>query len=146
HVAWGTVRLEPVFMQTGEVAGLAAALAVKAGSPPAGLDADRLVRELCRRKCMVSFFNDLDVGGDDPRVAAAQYFGTKGFFADYDARLDKPLATATQAVWERGLAALRSGTLDPADLVKQVHEAESKDSPPTSRTRGEALLAMWQSL
>ncbi|MFM7291601.1 MAG: FAD-dependent oxidoreductase, partial [Planctomycetia bacterium] len=132
HVAWGTVRLEPVFMQTGEVAGLAAALAVKAGSPPAGLDADRLVRELCRRKCMVSFFNDLDVGGDDPRVAAAQYFGTQGFFADYDARLDKPLATATQAVWERGLAALRSGTLDPADLVKQVHEAEAKDSPPTS--------------
>ncbi|MFM8702732.1 MAG: FAD-dependent oxidoreductase, partial [Planctomycetia bacterium] len=56
HVAWGTVRLLPVFMQTGEVAGLAAALAVKAGSPPTGLDADRLVRELCRRRCMVSFF------------------------------------------------------------------------------------------
>jgi hypothetical protein len=62
------------------------------------------------------------------------------------ARLDKPLATATQAVWERGLAALRLGTLDPADLVKQVHEAEAKDSSPTSRTRGEALFAMWQGL
>jgi hypothetical protein len=49
-------------------------------------------------------------------------------------------------VWERGLAALRSGTLDPADLVKQVHQAEAKDSPPTTRTRGAALLAMWQSL
>jgi hypothetical protein len=146
HVAWGTVRLEPVFMQTGEVAGLAAAIAVKGGGPPAGLDADQLVRELCRRKFMVSFFNDLDVAADDPRVAAAQYFGTKGFFADYDARLDAPLETATQAVWERGLAALRSGTLDPADLVKQVHQAEAKDSPPTTRTRGAALLAMWQSL
>ena len=146
HVAWGTVRLEPVFMQTGEVAGLAAALAVKGGGSPAGLDADRLVRELCRRKFMVSFFNDLDVAADDPRVAAAQYFGTKGFFADYDARLDAPLATATQAVWERGLAALRSGTLDPTDLVKQVHQAETKDSPPTTSTRGAALLAMWESL
>jgi hypothetical protein len=146
HVAWGTVRLEPVFMQTGEVVGLAAAIAVKGGGPPAGLDADRLVRGLCRRKFMVSFFNDLDVGADDPRVAAAQYFGTKGFFADYDARLDAPLETATQAVWERGLSALRSGTLDPADLVKQVHEAEAKDSPQTTRTRGAALLAMWESL
>lgn len=146
HVAWGTVRLEPVFMQTGEVAGLAAAMAVKAGSPPAGLDTDRLVRELCRRQFMVTFFNDLDVGADDPRVAAAQYFGTRGFFADYDARLDAPLATATQAVWDRGLAALRSDTLAPADLVKQVHEAEQENSPPTGRTRGEAMLAMWQSL
>ena len=27
HVAWGAIRLEPVFMQTGEAAGLAAALA-----------------------------------------------------------------------------------------------------------------------
>jgi hypothetical protein len=133
-------------MQTGEAAGLAAAIAVKGGQPPAGLDADRLVRELCRRKFMLSFFNDLDVAADDPRVAAAQYFGTKGFFADYDARLDAPLATATQAVWERGLAALRSGTLDPADLVKQVHQAEAQDSPPTTRTRGAALLAMWESL
>jgi predicted neuraminidase len=146
HVAWGSVRLEPVFMQTGEAAGLAAAIAVKGGQPPAGLDADRLVRELCRRKFMLSFFNDIDVGADDPRVAAAQYFGTKGFFADYDARLDAPLETATQAVWERGLAALRAGTLDPANLVKQVHQAEAKDSPPTTRTRGAALLTMWQSL
>jgi hypothetical protein len=27
-----------------------------------------------------------------------------------------------------------------------VHQAEAKDSPPTTRTRGAALLAMWQSL
>jgi hypothetical protein len=79
-------------------------------------------------------------------VAAAEYFGTKGFFASYDAKLDAPLETAMLAVWERGLAALRAGTLDPADLVKQVHQAEAKDSPPTTRTRGAALLAMWQSL
>jgi hypothetical protein len=95
---------------------------------------------------MISFFNDLDVGADDPRVAAAQYFGTKGFFADYDARLDAPQKAATQAVWEQGFAALLSGALDPADLVKQVHRAESENSPPTGRTRGAALLAMWESL
>jgi hypothetical protein len=27
-----------------------------------------------------------------------------------------------------------------------VHEAEAKDSPQTTRTRGAALLAMWESL
>jgi hypothetical protein len=94
----------------------------------------------------VTFFNDLPAAAGHPAMPAAQYFGTKGFFANYDAKLDAPLETATQAVWERGLAALRAGTLDPADLVKQVHQAEANDSPPTTRTRGAALLAMWQSL
>jgi len=79
HVAWGTVRLEPVFMQTGEAAGLATALALRDKTTPAQLDSDQLVRALCERHSMVSFFNDADVGGKETSVAAAQYFGTKGF-------------------------------------------------------------------
>jgi hypothetical protein len=133
-------------MQLGESAGHAAALAVKGGTTPAKLDPDHLVRKLSASCVMVTFFNDVDVASNEPRVAAAQYFGTKGFFAGYDARLEEPLKASTQSVWERGLSALREGTLDPADLARQVHRAEGQDSPPTDRTRGAVLDSMWRAL
>ncbi len=146
HVAWGTVRLEPVFMQVGESAGLAAALATQQKTTPAQLDPDQLVRALCERRSMVSFFNDVDVSTDDPRIAAAQYFGTKGFFHDYHARLDEPLKESTRRVWDQGLAALNEKALKPMELAKRVQQAESEDSPRLERTRGQAVAAMWQSL
>jgi hypothetical protein len=146
HVAWGTVRLEPVFMQTGESAGFAAALAVRNNTTPAKIAPDALVRKLAASHMMLSFFNDLDVTSDDPRVAAAQYFGTKGFFASYDARLDAALTKAVKAEWQKGFAELQNGTLDPMKLAIAVHAAEELKSPATSDTRGDALALMWKSL
>jgi len=143
HVAWGSIRLEPVYLQTGEAAGFATALARKHGTTPTGLDADLLVRTLVERQQLVSFFNDLKVTVDEPAVRGAQYFGTRGFFADYNARLDEPLSAALAQVWAEGLAELNQGTLDPHELAVRVHQAESRDSPPTERTRGEVIRQMW---
>ena len=146
HVAWGTVRLEPTWMNIGESAGHAAALAVKHQVTPAKLDPELLLRQLVSRHVMVSFFNDVDASADDPRVAAAQYFATKGFFADYNARLDEPLKESTRAIWEQGCAALREGRLEPMTLLRQVHAAEAADSPLTKSSRGDALLSLWKEL
>ncbi len=55
-----------------------------------------LIRKLATSRVMISFFNDVDVTSDDPRVPAAQYFGTKGFFASYDAKLDAPLTESRE--------------------------------------------------
>jgi hypothetical protein len=133
HVAWGTVRLEPVFMQTGESAAFAAALAVKQNTTPAALDSDLLVRTLCKAGSMVSFFNDKDA-----LTPALQYFGTKGFFHDYNARLDEPLKPATAKLWA-------DATLDPNARARAVAEAE-KSSENGTTTRGAAMRMMWQSL
>ncbi|MGV3660576.1 MAG: FAD-dependent oxidoreductase [Prosthecobacter sp.] len=146
HVAWGTVRLEPTWMSIAESAGHAAALAIQNKVTPAELNADLLLRKLVTSHVMVSFFNDLDVSADDPRISAAQYFATKGFFAGYNARLDEPLKESTRTAWGQGLTALREGTLKPMELLKRVHQAEKEDSPPAKRTRGEALLSMWKTL
>lgn len=146
HVAWGTVRLEPVFMQVGESAGLAAALAVKANTSPAQLNADQLVRELCLRRSMVSFFNDIDVAGKEAWIPAAQYFGTKGFFADYNARPAEPLSEAVRDAWQSGFDQLQKGTLDPMKLAATVHAAQSKDSPHTREQRADFLLRLWKQL
>jgi hypothetical protein len=167
HVAWGTVRLEPVFMQTGESAGLAAALALKHGTTPAQLNPDLLVRTLCERRSMVTFFNDVDVSANEPWIAAAQYFGTKGFFDSYNARMGEPLHQAVGKAWVDGLKKLREGRLDPMaqaaaivqagkDGTKAMTEDEfdtllsaspSSSAAPTSKviTRGEAMRKMFES-
>jgi hypothetical protein len=146
HVAWGTVRLEPVWMQTGESAGFAAAMAVKDGVEPAKIDTDRLVRRLAEQRSMISFFNDVDVSSDEPWVAAAEYFGTKGFFADYDVRPTEPLKTTTAKVWADGFDQLIAGKLDPAAFMRAVAAAEHGDSSSVSESRAAALVRMFKQL
>jgi len=141
HVGWGSIRLEPVWMQLGESAGHAAALAVKGRTTPAKLDPDALIRNLATSRMMISFFNDVDVTRNAPRVAAAQYFGTKGFFASYDARLDEPLTESVMAAWEKGFVELQKGMFEPMQVAKAVHTAESQPSPATGQKRGDFLLA-----
>ncbi|MBA4016310.1 MAG: pyridine nucleotide-disulfide oxidoreductase [Pirellula sp.] len=123
HVAWGTVRLEPVLMQTGEAAGLAAALAKKDQTTAAELDSDRLVRALCERRSLLAFFNDVDVGGEQAWIPAVQYFGTQGFFDDYDARATESLAASTARHWAEALGML----LDPAAQTPPPSAAAVED-------------------
>ncbi len=95
---------------------------------------------------MISFFNDVDVTADDPRVAAAQYFGTKGFFSGYDAKLDAPLTEAMGALWQRGFEKLQKGMLDPMQLAKDVQAAAEPSSELKTIARCDALLNIWTSL
>jgi hypothetical protein len=155
-------------MQTGEAAGVAVALAHKNGIAPAELDADTLVRQLCQRHFLVSFFNDVDVSSAQPWVPAAEYFGAQGFFHDYNVRADQPLKRATAEVWLQGLARLQQGKHDAQALLLKVARTEQAQSPgltcnefvqrlpkaagigPAKRsaaiTRGEAAVWMWKSL
>ncbi|MBI5775336.1 MAG: FAD-dependent oxidoreductase [Verrucomicrobia bacterium] len=167
HIAWGAVRLEPVWMQTGEAAGVAAAMALKQNLPPAQLNPDQLVRELCERRFMVSFFNDVNVRGSETWIPMAEYFATRGFFHDYNARMGDSLKLATAKAWADGLAKLRAGKLDPNSLARAVAGAERTDmdateaefaallppSPKTAQlkskaiiTREEAVRLMWDLL
>lgn len=146
HVAWGTVRLEPVFMQLGESAGYAAALASQGKTTPGALDPDLLIRKLAASHTTISFFNDVDVTSDAPQVAAAQYFGTKGFFAGYDAKLAAPLTESVKAVWMDGFEKLAAGTLDTKQQAQAMHEAEAKESPATQETRGAFLSTLFVKL
>jgi len=165
HISWGAIRLEPVWMQTGEAAGFAAALANKQKVPPAKLDSDLLVRTLVERKQLVSFFNDVNPADPQDYVPAVQYFATKGFFADYDAKPEKLLSQSMAALWADGFKKLREGKLDPNEFARRLAKAGEdeatvsatqfrvnlggglrKAGEPTRLTRGAALLMMWQML
>jgi len=95
---------------------------------------------------MITFFNDLDVTSDDPQIAASQYFGTKGFFDSYNARLDAPLTKAVQTAWDSAFKNLQRQTLDPMQIAVAVHAAESQESPSTNQTRGAFLQGLWKHL
>ncbi len=146
HICWGAIRLEPVFLQTGEAAGLAAALAKQHKTTPAALNSEVLLKTLARRRQLVSFFNDVRVSDPDPAIPAAQYFATKGFFGDYNARLDEPLTEAVQEVWREGFEQLKAGTLKPNELAARVHKAQSTNSPGLNVARGQVLLELWNKL
>ena len=140
HIAWGAVRLEPVWMQTGESAGFAAALAKRHQTTPAKLDPDRLVRTLVDRRMLLSFFNDAKANGDQPWIPGAQYFGTKGFFHDYNIRADEPINRATAEVWADGLKRLLAGKLDANACARAVAKAEQSEAATVTRSEFLALL------
>lgn len=145
HVAWGSVRLEPVWMHVGESAGYAAALAIREGIAPAAIDSDKLVRTLASRGVMVAFFNDFDMKTSDPWVPAVQYFGTKGFFAGYDARPERPLTRATAEVWTKGLASLAKGdSYDANAVARSLPSDESQGTHDSAAIRGGELLRLFQ--
>ncbi len=146
HVGWGAIRLEPVWMQTGESAGFAAALAIRNQTTPAALDPDLLVRKLAAGGVMITFFNDVEATANDERAIAAQYFGAKGFFAGYDAKLDAPLPPKLSEVWSNGFKKLQTDRLDPAELARAVAQADQNETSPTSERRGDVLLSMWKQL
>jgi hypothetical protein len=143
HVAWGAVRLEPVMMEVGDAVGFATALSKKQHVAPAALNPDELVHTLCEAGFLVSFFNDRE-----PLQPALQYFGTQGFFHDYNARLNEPLRAATAKLWAGGFAKLCAGQLDPNALARAVAAAERAEPapPPTGTTRGAVLQQMWTEL
>lgn len=141
HVAWGAVRLEPVWMQTGEAAGFAAALAKKQKTTTGQIDSDLLLHTLCDRRQMVSFFNDVNVASEEPWIPAVQYFGAKGFFPSYDARPGEPLTAPLAQTWAEGFAQLRAGKLDPNTLARAVAKAEAEPAAePVTRAQFSRML------
>jgi len=168
HVAWGTIRLEPTWMNLCESAAYAAVQAVKNGQTPAAINTDKLLRTLAEKRVMLTFFNDVDVSGKEAWIPAAQYFGTKGFFVTYDARLNEPLTQGVAYRWASGVKRIRDGTLKADALASglalgsaQVTEnftrgkfasmlpgkLSANDAASFSQlTRGEALLMLWEAL
>lgn len=141
HVAWGAVRLEPVWMATGEAAGFAAALAKREQTTPGQLDPDHLVRALVEHRQLVSFFNDVKVDAPDDWIPAVEYFGTKGFFASYDARPNEPLTREVAIAWAIAFEYLRDGKADPTTLARSIAErSATNDAVVNERFLGGVLL------
>jgi hypothetical protein len=76
---------------------LAAHLALRDQVAVRQVNIDALQHELLRQGQVITFFRDIDAA--DPCCAAMQYFGTKGFFTDYDCRANDPLERVVARKW-----------------------------------------------
>ncbi len=97
HVAFSTVRMEPLWMGIGQVAGTLAHISIEKGVNSSSVDVNDLQRLLLERNQILTYFNDLDV--DDKAFKAAQFWGTKGFFKTYEANLHAPATTLDLDSW-----------------------------------------------
>jgi hypothetical protein len=97
HVAYSTLRMEPLWMGIGQAAGTAAAQSIRDEVEIREIDINRLQRSLVAQGQILTYFDDLNTG--TPGHKAAQFWGTKGFFNSYEARLDEPLSGKELNKW-----------------------------------------------
>ena len=139
HVAWGTVRLEPVWMHLGEVAAHAAGLSIDLETTPGELEASRLQMRSVENGIMISFFNEFDMATEGSWVSAVQFLGAKGFFESYNSRPHEPLTVLVAREWVRAFGSLCEGNLDAHSVAAAVSQAAVEGDPAIS---GRAFLAL----
>lgn len=104
HVSYSTVRMEPLWMGLGQVAGTAAFVALKEKKSVGELSIEALQHQLLEFKQVLTYFEDVTVNNDAYR--SVQFFGTKGFFNGYKAELQMPLTVAVWKDWDAKFNAL----------------------------------------
>jgi hypothetical protein len=67
HIAYGSVRMEPVFFVLGQSAAMAAAIAIEDGVPVQKVDYEKLRRRLVQAKQVLEYDASQDVKGLDPK-------------------------------------------------------------------------------
>jgi hypothetical protein len=129
HAAWGSIRLEPVYMHIAESAAMAAAIAIRQGVPPAAISVDALQRALVESRVMVTFFNEFDMASGAEWAPAVQYLGTKGFFGSYFARPEQPLSEAVALLWSKAVGRMLEGNHNAGEFARCVARAEREQTP-----------------
>ncbi|MFC5411775.1 FAD-dependent oxidoreductase [Larkinella bovis] len=104
HVAYSTLRMEPLWMGIGQAAGTAAHLAIKHRTEVRNIPVSILQKNLIQQKQLITYFDDIDT--NDKAFEAAQFWGTKGFFTSYKACLHEPLSAADFKNWLNIVATL----------------------------------------
>lgn len=165
HIAYSTLRMEPMWMGIGQAAGTAAALALAEGTELRNVDIIQLQKKLLDNHQILTFFDDLDP--NDKAHKAAQFWGTKGFFDSYVAGLHQPVSGALAAKWLKIFARTAQIAQVPAipeadrvskedfvrvleDIINPVpdeqswlYEERKTDDP---LTRGEICMALYAAL
>ena len=122
HVAFSTVRMEPVWAQLGEAAGIAAAHVVKSGITFQALDPKLVQEERLVGGAQLYFYPDLEP--EHPAFVAIQRLSLRGAargYPDWSFRADR---LVTRAEWAQMLVA-------GFDLAPSVTANHFDDVPPT---------------
>jgi hypothetical protein len=101
HVAYGTLRMEPVRMTLGQAAGAAAALSLQTGIPPRKLPIEMIQRTLLRFGVYLYWFPD--VNRQTEHFEAIQFLAARGYFPGERFEPEQPLTRgeAARLLWHQ---------------------------------------------
>jgi hypothetical protein len=101
HVAYGTLRMEPVRMTLGQAAGAAAALSLQTGIPPRKLPIEMIQRTLLRFGVYLYWFPD--VNRQTEHFEAIQFLAARGYFPGERFEPEQPLkrGEAARLLWHQ---------------------------------------------
>ncbi len=97
HVAFSTIRMEPLWMNMGQAAGMVGGLANQKHCKITEVPVTTCQHHLLEAGQILTYFKDQD--HSDKASKAAQFWGTKGFFSTYLAELRKPLTKIVARSW-----------------------------------------------
>lgn len=120
HVAFSTIRMEPLWMGIGQAAGNAAHLAAEMNVDFKDVPVNQLQKSLIDNQQIITFFKDIDP--NDKAFKAIQFWGTKGFFDSYEARSKEPLVVVELNKWLKIFNALKSNYM--IELTDNQHNQD----------------------
>jgi hypothetical protein len=97
HIGFSTLRMEPLWMGIGQVAGMAAHLAINRSVDVKEIPLIHLQNLLINNDQIITYFKDIDKA--DKAFRAVQFWGTKGFFDSYYAKVKDPLRAKDLGIW-----------------------------------------------
>ena len=127
HIAFGTIRVEPTLIQLGEVAGFASVISKEQDTNVAKLETDYLQTQLVENGFEISFFNDVDIDNLNSQSISIHFLGSKGFFTDYNARINDPLSKSVAENWANGYSKFLNKNFDPNTLAKKIYTSKQDE-------------------
>ncbi|MFW5781444.1 MAG: FAD-dependent oxidoreductase [Bacteroidota bacterium] len=97
HIAYSTIRMEPLWMGIGQAAGIAAHMASEMKADIKKIPVNNLQKILIENHQIITYFKDVKPG--DKAFKAIQFWGTKGFFDSYYARPEEALFSDELIHW-----------------------------------------------
>ena len=127
HIGFGTIRVEPTLIQLGEVAGFASVISKEQDANVAKLETDYLQTQLVKNGFEISFFNDVDIDNLNSQSISIHFLGSKGFFTDYNARINDPLSKSVAENWANGYSKFLNKNFDPNTLAKKIYTSKQDE-------------------
>jgi hypothetical protein len=124
HVAYQAIRMEPVYMSLGQVAGIAASLSVASGKTVRNVDISKLQSLFVAKKGVITYFDNVAV--NDADFEAFQLVGGLGGTKGYMVTPDSIMSVA-----------------DVADALKRLTGKEMKVNTPRMNNLTGTELSVW---
>lgn len=125
HIAYSTIRMEPLWMGMGHAAGLAAHLALESKERFHHMNVAKLQKQLMEQGQVISYFDDLEK--NDAAREAIQYWACHGFFKQYQCRpRDECRVTEVRPWLEIFIQNVNESESDPLVFVSEKLEGGSE--------------------